>query len=151
MEDRRGWFLLGLFLTTLASLTLEILDTRLLSVLTWYHLSFFAVSIAMFGMAAGAVHAYLAGEKFERGAAVEALARYGNWFAISIGVSHLANLCIPIPVDPSPISVVALVLAAIVLSVPFYVSGGARLDFSDPDSWQNRARLLSGSARRIVG
>ena len=45
----------GLFLVTLATLMLEVLDTRLLSVLTWYHFSFFAVSVAMLGMAAGAV------------------------------------------------------------------------------------------------
>jgi len=55
MDARRSTFLAGLFLTTLSTLTLEILDTRLLSVITWYHLSFFAVSTAMFGMAAGAV------------------------------------------------------------------------------------------------
>ena len=61
--------LAALLLTTLATLTLEILDTRLLSVLTWYHLSFFAVSIAMFGMAAGAVHVYLGGSRFEGAAA----------------------------------------------------------------------------------
>ena len=48
-------FLAGLFFITSATLLLEILNTRLLSVVTWYHLSFFAVSMAMFGMAAGAL------------------------------------------------------------------------------------------------
>ena len=61
MVLQRLSFLVGLFLTTLATLTLEILDTRLLSVLTWYHLSFLAVSLAMLGMAAGAVYVYLGG------------------------------------------------------------------------------------------
>jgi hypothetical protein len=37
------WLLAGLFCTTFATLLLEILDARLLSVLTWYHLSFVAV------------------------------------------------------------------------------------------------------------
>ena len=58
MSGNRGWFLAGLFFSTLATLSLEILDTRLLSVLTWYHLAFLAVSVAMFGMSAGAVHVY---------------------------------------------------------------------------------------------
>jgi hypothetical protein len=53
MEVRRSSLLTGLFLTALSTLTLEILDTRLLSVITWYHLSFFAISTAMFGMTAG--------------------------------------------------------------------------------------------------
>ena len=43
----RRWLFGGLFLTTLATLLLEILDSRLLSVLTWYHLAFLAVSMAM--------------------------------------------------------------------------------------------------------
>ena len=46
---------IGLFLTTLATLLLELLDARLLSVLTWYHLSFLALSLAMLGGAGGAV------------------------------------------------------------------------------------------------
>ena len=45
-SSRSLHFRSALFATTLATLMLEILDTRLLSVITWYHLSFFAVSIA---------------------------------------------------------------------------------------------------------
>ena len=123
MAPQRAWFLAGLFLTTLATLALEILDTRLLSVLTWYHLSFFAVSVAMFGMAAGAVHVYLGGARFEGDAAPRALARFGTAFALAIAVSHVANLCIPIPAEPSLGAVVSLGLATVVLAVPFYVSG----------------------------
>ena len=54
-NEREPWFLVGLFTTALATLSLETLDTRLLSVLTWYHLSFLAVSLAMLGMAAAAI------------------------------------------------------------------------------------------------
>ena len=43
------WLASGLFLVTLATLMLEILDSRLLSVLTWYHLAFLTVSLAMLG------------------------------------------------------------------------------------------------------
>jgi len=50
---RERWFLGGVFLTTLATLALEILDTRLLSVVALYHVSFFAVSTAMFGCRRG--------------------------------------------------------------------------------------------------
>ena len=73
---RRIWFLAGLFFTTLATLSLEVLDTRLLSVVTWYHLSFFAVSVAMFGMAAGAVHVYLGGDRFRGTGATDSLTRW---------------------------------------------------------------------------
>ena len=53
MIERGRRLITGLLFTTLATLLLELLDSRLLSVLTWYHLSFFAVSLAMLGTAPG--------------------------------------------------------------------------------------------------
>ena len=116
-------FLAGLFLTTLATLSLEILDTRLLSVITWYHLSFFAVSTAMFGMAAGAVRVYLGEEAFGGDAARGALARYATLLAIAIPVSHVVNLVIPIPAGTGMPVAIATTVTALVLAVPFYLSG----------------------------
>ena len=80
----RVGFLAGLFLTTLCTLALEILDTRLLSVVTWYHLSFFAVSVAMLGMASGAVHVYLAGDRWRGEGARERLPRACLWLGVAI-------------------------------------------------------------------
>ena len=51
MTRLQAWLAPGLALTTFATLLVEILSTRLLSVLTWYHLSFLAVSLAMLGSA----------------------------------------------------------------------------------------------------
>jgi hypothetical protein len=58
---RPRWLLAGLFLVTSSTLMLEVLDTRLLSVLVWYHLTFLAISVAMLGMAAGAVIVFAGG------------------------------------------------------------------------------------------
>jgi spermidine synthase len=120
---REPWFLAGLFLTTLATLALEILDTRLLSVLTWYHVSFFAVSTAMFGMSAGAVHVYLAGERFSQTAAPAALARWSFVFAVAVPVAHVVNLVIPLPVDISLTGITAIAVSTVALAVPFFISG----------------------------
>src|SRR5690606_34933834 len=79
----------GLFFATLATLLLETLDARLLSVLTWYHLSFFAVSLAMLGMAGGAVFVFLHPERFSGDRAPRALARTTFAFALAIPISHL--------------------------------------------------------------
>src|SRR3979490_2230829 len=87
----------GLFCTRLAGLVLEILDARLLSVVTWYHLSFLAVSLAMLGMAAGAVLVFLAGPRYGGPAAPRTLAFWSVVFAIVLPVSHLMNLSIPLP------------------------------------------------------
>jgi hypothetical protein len=119
----RRWFLLGLFLVTMATLALEILDTRLISAMTWYHLSFFAVSVAMFGMAAGAVQVYLGGEAFQGDNAPVQLRRWAMYLTLSIPITHIINLCVPLTVDPSLTAVSASVVATVVLALPFYAAG----------------------------
>jgi hypothetical protein len=52
-------FYTGLGLITAATLMLQIVETRIISVTSWYHLAFFVISIAMFGLTAGAVWVYL--------------------------------------------------------------------------------------------
>lgn len=116
-------FLAGLFLSTLAMLVLEVLDTRLLSVVTWYHLSFFAVSMAMFGMAVGALRVYLGGALFEGEAARAALGRYATLFALSIPSLHAVILLIPIPSEFSFHHFAALCLLTVALGLPFYLAG----------------------------
>ena len=49
----------GLALVTAATLMIQIIETRIISVTSWYHLAFFVISIAMFGLTAGAVWVYL--------------------------------------------------------------------------------------------
>jgi hypothetical protein len=123
MSKHRFWFLAGLFLTTFATLTLETLDTRLLSVLTWYHLSFFAVSVAMLGMAAGAVHVYLGGERFSGEQAPRALAKTTAWFAASIPFGHAVNLSCPFLTEMTANGFVSLAINTLALAGPFYLSG----------------------------
>ena len=51
-------FLAGLFLICMCVLMLQIVETRMLSVISFYHLAFFAISMAMFGMTAGSLIVY---------------------------------------------------------------------------------------------
>ncbi len=119
------WLTSGLFFVTLATLMLEVLDTRLLSVLTWYHLSFLAVSVAMLGMAAGAVLVFVGGEIFGVDRTVRLLPAAATVFALVLPLSHVANLVIPFPSvrSGSPPELAALAIATLVLTVPFVVSG----------------------------
>lgn len=125
MSPSHRWVAAGLFLATVATLMLEILDARLLSVLTWYHLAFLAVSLAMLGMAAGAVFVFLHGADFEGEALEQALPRYTTWLAISIPVSHFLNLCIPIPLLErfSVMEMLAITVSTMVLATPFFLAG----------------------------
>ncbi|HEX7671456.1 MAG TPA: hypothetical protein VF395_17810 [Polyangiaceae bacterium] len=122
-QERAPWFLVGLFTTALATLSLETLDTRLLSVLTWYHLSFLAVSLAMLGMAAAAIRVYLDKERYEGEEAKAALARDAARFAISVPLGYLVNISMPIPDEIDTNAVVSLGLTCLALGVPFYFSG----------------------------
>lgn len=122
-----AWLAAGLFFITFATLLLEVLDSRLLSVLTWYHLSFFAVSLAMLGMSAGAVRVFLAGDRMRGEAARRELARSATLFALSVPFSHVVNLCVAIPTasDHKVMEFTALALATFALAVPFFLSGVA--------------------------
>jgi hypothetical protein len=55
---RKGAFLTGLFILCMCVLMLQIVETRILSVVSYYHLAFLASSMAMFGMTAGSLIAY---------------------------------------------------------------------------------------------
>jgi hypothetical protein len=115
----------GLFCATFATLLLEILDGRLLSVLTWYHLSFLAVSLAMLGMAAGAIRVFLGGQSFSGENAVRRLPRAALAFALTMAISHVVVLTIPLSVHPvfSTIGLASLTTTIVTLTIPFYFSG----------------------------
>ena len=124
-DPRPFWLIAGLFFITLATLMLEVLDTRLLSVLTWYHLSFLAVSVAMLGMAAGAVLVFVGGDLFSPARAVRILPAAGLAMAVTLPVAHVANLVIPFPAvrGGSPSELAALAISTLVLTIPFVISG----------------------------
>src|SRR5438094_9103559 len=60
---RRVRFYVALGLVTAATLMLQIIETRIISVTSWYHLAFFVVSIPMFRLTARAVFVYLHKER----------------------------------------------------------------------------------------
>ena len=124
-DPRPFWLIAGLFFITLATLMLEVLDTRLLSVLTWYHLSFLAVSVAMLGMAAGAVLVFVGGDLFSPARTVRILPAAALAMAVTLPVAHVANLVIPFPAvrGGSPSELAALAISTLVLTIPFVISG----------------------------
>ena len=51
-------FYAGVFLLCMSVLMQQIVQTRILSVMAYYHLAFFSISMAMFGLTAGALWVY---------------------------------------------------------------------------------------------
>lgn len=64
-DQRQRPTYVGIFLVALATLVLEILLTKISSVVGLYHLAFFVISLTMLGMTAGAVLVFLLPSLFE--------------------------------------------------------------------------------------
>ncbi len=113
----------GTFLIAFTTLALEVTLTRLLSVITWYHLAFFAISTAMLGMTAGAVTVYLrppwfAAEKVSRSVALACLG-----YAVATPVSLILLCMIPLVLMRSIMGFLSILVVTMVCVLPFYFSG----------------------------
>ena len=113
----------GLFLVALATLTHQVLLTRIFSVTMWYHFAFVAISIAMFGMTAGALAVYLLQKWFPPEQLKTQLAGAALAYSIAIVLSFLTQLSVPFLVHPSVVAAYAMAFTVIVISVPFVISG----------------------------
>ncbi|MGH6962292.1 MAG: hypothetical protein ACREE7_17555, partial [Dongiaceae bacterium] len=118
-------FYAGVFLLALSTLALEIVQTRILSVVAWYHLAFFVISLAMFGLTAGAVWVYLRGDRFNGQTLSDDLAGMTAAFALST----VASICLQTvltPVFVSSISgLVALTVLSLCMAAPYFFAGVA--------------------------
>ena len=101
----------------------EILLTRIFSVTMLYHFAFVALSLAMFGMTAGALIVYLAPRVFTPARLRWQLALAAVCFPTAIVLSFLTQLSIPFRVHPSIVAIYAIALTYAVIAVPFVVSG----------------------------
>jgi hypothetical protein len=119
---RAGTFT-GLFLITLATLTYQLLLTRIFSVTMYYHFAFVAISVTMFGMAVGALVVYGRPAVFTSQRLNARLAQASLGFAITIVASFLAHLWLPFRPELSLTGILTVVLTYGVLSIPFTFSG----------------------------
>lgn len=88
LGSRVQWhFLIGLFLVCMCSLMLQIIETRILSVISWYYLAFFAISMAMFGMTGGSLFVYFRPSHFS----VEQLLAKLTWICIAFGFAVVVS------------------------------------------------------------
>ena len=115
-SEPNGSTYVGLFLTTLSLLQLELFLTRIFSVTMWYHFAFMAISLAMLGLAAGAVLV----EVMEKRDPHTTLAKTGLMFALSSAVCFTAQLYIP--ADPET-EIWWTALAFAIIAVPFVFAG----------------------------
>lgn len=120
---RRGPFLLGLALASGSTLALEVVATRLLSVLTWYSLGFFVIAMGLSGLTAGAVHVYLRRERFAPERLPEELSRAALRFALTAPLSYVLLLILPLRAEPVATTAALFVVFSLVLALPFHPVG----------------------------
>ena len=105
-------FLAGVFLITLSLLIFQILQTRILSVIAWYYMAFFAISVAMLGMTVGAVWVYLRRERFQSAPLPVTLSNFALMTAVAMPASVIVQFCL---ITSLAFSLVTLVVVGLVV------------------------------------
>lgn len=129
MNEPKRITLLAVSLTSMAVLTLEIVFTRIFSVLMWYHFAFMVISLALLGSGAAGVWLYLADRRFPVAKINRQLALLALCFALGTVASFYLYLQIPfefkvITRDGLSWGTVGwLALIYLVLSIPFLLGG----------------------------
>ena len=116
-------FFLGLGLMCASTLMYEIVLTRLLSVTCWYYLAFVSVSMAMFGMTAGALAVQLRPALFHRSLVRLRMAQASFLMALSMPIVLMIMFAIPLDISFAVQTVCSFVIACAVIAVPFFFSG----------------------------
>ena len=122
-------FLAGLFLICMCVLMLQIIETRVLSVIAYYYLAFFAIGMAMFGMTAGSLFVYFWESLFPRKRLLANLVWICAAFAVAVVVSALLTITTVLTAD---LTKTELVMAAVqwgklvlILASPYVFAGMA--------------------------
>ncbi len=102
---------------------LEILLTRIISVISWYHLAFFVISLAMLGMTAGAIWVFVRPDDFEAEAVPRRLAQYALRFSLSTPLAVALALAMPLVPVRSFMDFCGLLAFGGALAVPFVFAG----------------------------
>jgi spermidine synthase len=115
--------LAGLALTSFASLLLELALTRLFSVVLFYHFAFLAISIALLGLGAGGVFAYLLKIRLERTGTRSLAARLCMANSLAVVVVLEIVLHVPVALNVSGKNFLRLTALYLAAAVPFFLTG----------------------------
>src|SRR5438270_999902 len=115
--------LAGVALSSFAALLLELALTRLFSVVLFYHFAFLAISIALLGLGAGGVCAYLAKARLARLETRTLLARLSALNAVLIPVVLEVVLHVPVSLKLTGANFLNLTEIYLASAMPFFITG----------------------------
>ncbi|MCK5373931.1 MAG: hypothetical protein KAJ40_01465 [Alphaproteobacteria bacterium] len=125
MKNKAFRFYAGVFLISSIVMALQILQSRLFSVTSWYHLSFLVISMAMFGLTLGALKVHRGDEKSQRRNYGLIARKYTIGFGFYIIAALLTQLYIPIFSNGNEQNFATLPLNAIICGLAYYHAGVA--------------------------
>ena len=113
----------GIGLSSYAALLLELALTRLFSVVLFYHFAFLAISIALLGLGAGGVFAYLRKQRLQRVATrtLATLLCFLNAMAIPIVLEIVLH--VPVSLELSWGNLARLTALYLAAAIPFFLTG----------------------------
>ncbi|MEM9783108.1 MAG: hypothetical protein AAF899_11590 [Pseudomonadota bacterium] len=120
-----GGFYVGLFMVAASTTALQIVQTRILSVISWYSLAFLAISMAMLGLTAGSLLVYFYDRWLSQRPVAHRLAQGTLLLAIAIAVSwlFLINSIAISEIWIGPTLVLIWLHMIIVLALPYVLAG----------------------------
>src|ERR1700691_807791 len=122
-EIREPTVLTGLALTSFSALLLELALTRLFSVVLFYHFAFLAISIALLGLGAGGVFAYLLKPRLARVVTRHLAVRLCLASAVAIVIVLAVVLHVPVALNVTGKNFLRLSVLYVVSALPFFLTG----------------------------
>jgi len=125
--------LFGVALTSFSALLLELALTRLFSVVLFYHFAFLAISIALLGVGAGGVFAYLYKTRLSRIEIRPLAMTLCFWNALMVVIALEIIIHVPVSLELSWTNFGKLTALYLAAAVPFFFA--ARQGFVSPESF----------------
>src|SRR5438132_8004528 len=115
--------LLAVALISATLLMTELALTRIFSVVMYYHFAFLAISIALFGLSASGVFAYVCRARLDRHPADVLLARQSVVYAIATIVALFVLVRLRVGLNYSPQNLMLMLVIYALAAVPFFAGG----------------------------
>src|SRR2546426_6033325 len=115
--------LAGVALVSATLLMIELALTRIFSVIMYYHFAFLAISIALFGLSASGVFAYVLRSRLDRRLAGARLARQSVLYAAAIIVALFVLVRLRVGLNYSPRNLELMLVIYALAALPFFAGG----------------------------
>jgi len=118
-----GGQLVGVALVSATLLVTELCLTRIFSVVMYYHFAFLAISIALFGLSASGVFAFVARRRLDRQPTDWLLARHSLIYAASTIVALFVLVRLRVGLNYSPRNLALMLAIYALAAIPFFTGG----------------------------